>query len=141
MAPSAPPLVYSKSADAEFYGASDKKEMNIAPLESGVKKYEEKKYKEAILLFEAVIKFDSINAKALYYNGLSYYDAGLLEKALDNFGKIKTGMDYFEDARWKRALILIKQADKAAARKLLNEISSGNGIYKNNALEELKKLE
>jgi TolA-binding protein len=135
------PSASSKVAPTHIYEMADKREVNLASLELGVQKYEEKKYVEASVVFESLIKIDSTNSKAFYYNGLSHMESGKLDLAIQNFDRVKKGKEFFEDARWNKALTLIKKGDKEKAKEIFQEISVSESPYKLKSLEELRKIE
>lgn len=115
---------------------------NKAGLDTGMKKYEEKDYGGAISSYDGVLASDPNNYDALFYSGVSYLSLNKPDKAivaLDKVLKVKDGK-YYEAAQWYKALALIKQNDDKGAKKILREIISNGGTYKNQANDTYNKL-
>lgn len=132
----------SPSGDYKMDKADSEKPVGnkLSPMENAMDNYSKKKYSDASILFEQILKAEPSNSKALYYNGLSYFESTNWDKAIENFNKVKKGQEFYEEARWNKALALIKKADKDGAKILFKDISEEESPYKQKALEELKKL-
>lgn len=77
-----------------------------------------------------------------YENGVKMLDAGQTSASIVFFDEVlkNPAHHYYQDAQWKKAEALIKLNRKEEAKKLLNEIITGGGKYKDQAQEKLKTL-
>lgn len=110
-------------------------------LDDAMKSFNAGDYKTASEQFDAVLKQNPDNAEAMYFGGIAEYINGNNNKSEKQFDKLlKTGR-YTDGSKWYKANILLKKGKKADAKKLLQEISSTSGQYKERALKKLEELE
>lgn len=84
---------------------------------------------------------DDVNG--LFYSGLCFYHLGQPEKAIQRFdAAINSSINtFYEEAKWYKALSLEMKGDKAAAKKLMEEIEEEGGFYSNRAKKRLLSME
>ena len=111
-------------------------------LRSALLKFNSQDYENAIKLFNTLVKHNADDVNALFYGGVSYYNTGNSEKALDYLTRVMTSNNgsFYEEAKWYKALTYLKKRDADGARKLFSEIVANNGFYKEQAKEKLKGL-
>ncbi len=90
-------------------------------------------------MYETIIIENASNANALFYAGLSYYHLNDVIKSGRYLDKILSNkMDvHYEEAKWYKALILIKQGKEPEAKKLLQELINSGGAFKIRAQEKM----
>jgi hypothetical protein len=125
--------------EAKIRGES-KVESEDSSLKRAITYYNEKKYKEAVILLDKIIETEPFNFEAFYYNGLSYYGLGQWKIAITNFDKIDPKSSYFQDASWYKANAFINIGEKEKAKVILKTLSESEGPYKKRAEDKLKKL-
>ena len=106
--------------------------------------YSEKKYTEALPIFEALIKNRTADEKVKEYAGLTYIKLERYEDALRLFSEWETKVAFTNPAKLYKAITLMKRNDKGdvgEAKKLLKEISDKDLDGKATAEEWLKKLD
>lgn len=123
---------YSNMPSGNESGAND----------AAINKFKAGKYDEAVTLFQQIIADNSIDYKALYYEGVCYYELGKVQKAIGNFELVINinSVEFAEDARWYIALCYIKLNDKETALKKLQEIISKSGKHKMEAEKKIDDL-
>ena len=111
-------------------------------LESGISAYEKAEYEEAIEQFKKSEKYEGQNDKTTYYLGLSYDASGNSKKALKYFNELlkNTQSPYYEDAKWQKALSLIKTGKTKQAVEILNELLKSE-VYNKEAQQKLDSLQ
>lgn len=111
-------------------------------LQRALVKFNAQQYEEATKLFNVLVKHNGEDVNALFYGGVCYFNLGNTDKALDYFTSVMSSSNgsFYEEAKWYKALSFIKKQDKEAGQKLLKEIVSDNGFYKERAKEKLKAL-
>lgn len=82
------PLTTLNTQAVSKKGARRSYEPKPRPIDKALEKFNSKKYKSAIKLFEEIISSDSNNYEALYYNALCYYELKNYEKAIVFLGEI-----------------------------------------------------
>ncbi|TRX33457.1 tetratricopeptide repeat protein [Flavobacterium sp. ZT3R18] len=81
--------------------------------------FNEKKYKEAIPLFETILKTDT-SAEIQYFYGIALLDENRLPEAEAVFTTLKTGNSIYKNkAIWSLALSKLKQKDYKSCKELL----------------------
>lgn len=107
--------------------------------------YENKKYTEAILLFETYLVTNPNDAQALYFGGMSYYQNYNYNKAiplLEKFLKQTSSIVYQknkQDAEWYLANSYLKVNQKQKAKTILQKIANSSSKYSSQAKSLLKK--
>lgn len=134
----------SKSPEKELTG-----ENTIAPAGSGdnafsngLEKYHAGKYSEAISFFQQVLDKNPSDFKALYYQGLCYFESEKASIAVNCFEMVLNmgNNNLTEDARWYLALSQIKLKNADAARKTLDDIIKKDGKYKTKAKQKKEEV-
>lgn len=106
--------------------------------------YENKKYTEAILLFDSYLVTHPNDAQALYFGGMSYYQNHNYKKAiplLEKFLKQKSSIVYQknnQDAEWYLADSYLKTNQKQKAKTVLQKIANSSSKYSSQAKSLLK---
>ncbi len=108
----------------------------------GLKQYNAKNYTKAIASLNNVVTKEPTNYQAKYYLGMSYMQAGKYIEAIKQFDAImvNNNSDWYDDARYQKALSHLKIDDMATAKNLLEQIVSENGKYKSDAQQQLDEL-
>jgi hypothetical protein len=139
--------VQGASSSSMSYSAAEEFKINPAnsnPLmDSAMKKYDAKDFSNASVLFNKILANNKSNYNALFYSSVCYLSLDRADSAvinLDKVLKIKNG-EFYQDAQWYKALALIRQDKKKAAKKLLNEIIANGGIYKAKAEQTYIELD
>ncbi len=111
-------------------------------LRTGLDLYSKGKYSEASKELDKAISINPENNDAIYYAGLSHFNAGRPGKSISYFDKIIKSNDgnLKEDAKWYKAQALSQKGFKDDAIKILEKIVSENGKYAVSAKSELSKL-
>ena len=107
-----------------------------------LEKFNNKEYNDSKHLFEQIIINDNSNYSALYYKSLCCFFLEENENAITGFNqilKISKG-EYYDSAKWYKALALLKKGNKKEAKKILEEIIKSNSSFKNNAELKLKEI-
>lgn len=99
------------------------------------KTFNDRKFKEAIPFFEAVLK-NKKTAEIQYYYGVSLLQTNQYKKAETVFNELKSGSSvYKEKALWNLALLKLKLKDYKACKQILETISQDYEDY--DEVEEL----
>lgn len=101
-------------------------------------KFEAKEYNEVIKLLNAGIQ----NNIAQYYLGLAYMETAKFKSAAASFQQIINNQQniFMEQAKWYKALCLLKLQDKKGATELFTSIRNDEDLYHEAADKILKKL-
>ncbi len=112
-------------------------------LTSSLEKFKNNDFKNSLLDLAVILKHFPEDLNAFFYGGLCLYNLQKFDKAIVYFNNaIESPINsFYQEARWYKALSLIKQSDKDNAKKLLNEIIDEDGFYKKNAEEIIKTLQ
>ncbi len=132
-------------APAEIDIESSKSEIidNQELFNMAIQQYEAKNYADAIALFQNILINEPDNYNTLYYSAVSYLEINKPGKAIVNFDKVlmlKEG-EFYEAAKWYKALAYIKKDEPETAGKLLKEIIETGGAFKTKAEEMLEDLQ
>lgn len=121
---------------------SDTKSAAASTLELAIEKYKAGRYAEATPLFEQALRSEPGNTYALFYSAVNYLGTNDHAKALVNLDKLlaKQGHAFTEQAKWYKAVALVKKGDEKSARSLLEQIVKENGSYAKKAADMLKEL-
>jgi len=121
--------IYNSELQSDFY------------FKKGLKNYYEKNYKSAKKYFEQSIKFKN-NANSNYYLALTFLALNNNKKAIEYLNKVfrYDNSKYFDEALWKKAIILIKTGKRKSASNLLNDIFLGKGKYSKQAKVKLDSM-
>ena len=93
------------------------------------KTFNDRKFKEAIPFFEAVLK-DKKTSEIQYYYGVSLLQTSQYQKAEQIFNELKSGSSVYKDkSLWNLALIKLKQKDYEGSKKILQTISQDYEDY------------
>lgn len=110
--------------------------------EMAYKKFQSGDFVEASNYFELSLRERNKPTESMYYLGLSNFYLQDYNKAINNFDQViqSSSNNFKYNAMWYKADILIKKGNRKAAKKLLNEISESESLFKNQAIELLKTL-
>ncbi len=115
-----------------------------SPSEKGMARYEAKDYDGALQSFDQALKQDPQDERSLFYSGVSYLSSSKPDpdKAIVNFDKILQNdkSQYYEAAKWYKALACVKKNDKLCAKQLLEDISGKEGTYRKQAKKTLDEI-
>jgi len=111
-------------------------------LREALSKYDSKQYREAVILFEKVIKSDPEMISANLYAGISYFEIKEYSHAELNFNKIIKHDDnlFIEQAEWYMGFCYLMTGRKEEAIKQFGKIVRNKGYYSDKAKDILKKL-
>ncbi|CAN5424587.1 hypothetical protein BH09BAC5_BH09BAC5_22370 [soil metagenome] len=111
-------------------------------LTEGLHAFHEGKYGRCIEKMEVLKNFNNKDLNATFYMGVSYFKLEMFEKSIAMFDQIQNSSNnvFHEEANWYKALALIGNGNNEAAKIILNEISNGNGFYKEKAINKLKEI-
>ena len=114
----------------------------VNPRQNGINAYEKGNYEQAIELLKKSDKYEEKNDTTTYYLGLSYAASGNSKKALKYFNELlkNTKSPYYEDAKWQKALLLIRTEKTKQAVELLNELIKSE-VYNKEAQQKLDSLQ
>ncbi len=108
----------------------------------GLKQYNAKNYAKAISSLNNVVAKEPNNFEAKYYLGMSYMQLNKNIEAIKQFDAILLNNDqeWFDDARYQKALAHLKIDDKQTAEALLQQIIAENGKYKTEAEQQMVSI-
>ncbi|WP_338769394.1 tetratricopeptide repeat protein [Bernardetia sp. ABR2-2B] len=138
--------------DYDFFSNTDKKnnlrsnqKSSKEILFDAMRAYDNKKYTDAIFLFDSYLITNPNDAQALYFGGVSYYENHNYSKSislLEDFLKQKSSMIYQkhnQDAEWYLANSYLKTNQKQKAKTVLQKIANSGSKYASQAKSLLKK--
>ncbi|MFM2225454.1 MAG: Outer rane lipoprotein [Bacteroidota bacterium] len=108
----------------------------------GINLLKNKNYIKAISILNAAAVKEQQNFEVKYYLGLSYYLSGNYIEAIKQFDFImlSNNQQWYEIARYQKALAHLKINDVATAKNIFEQIISENGKYSPNAEKQLNEL-
>jgi tetratricopeptide (TPR) repeat protein len=111
-------------------------------LREAMKKYENKEYKEAVILFERVIEAEPDMLSNFLYSGISYMEIKEYKHAERSFQCIIDHKDnlYVEQADWYIGFCYLLTDRREKAYKHFSKLANENGYFSERAKEILKKL-
>lgn len=116
---------YNHPGQAHFTERSNANE-NLMQAE---KTFNDRKFKEAVPFFEAVLK-ENKTSEIQYYYGVSLLQISQYKKAEAVFNELKSGSSVYKDkALWNLALIKLKLKDYKASKEILQTISEDYEDY------------
>lgn len=133
---------YDSDLDIQFREAGGSSIPADTPLTRGLKAYGSHDFARAIPELQGFVTRFPDHAVARFYLGLSLVSEERLEEAAQQLGIVQQArQEYWEEACWYEALVLIKLERKEEARELLNTLTSpGNGRYYEKAKALINKL-
>jgi tetratricopeptide (TPR) repeat protein len=104
--------------------------------------YDNKKYTEAIQLFEKILKEDNSRIGLNLYSGIAHME---IKQYADANARFKTIIDqkanpFIESAEWYLGLSYLKTNDKDKAKEVFANLAGGGVYYKKDARRILKEL-
>lgn len=116
---------YNDPGQAHFIERSNTNE-NLIQAE---KAFNDRRFKEAIPFFEAVLKQNK-TSEIQYYYGVSLLQTNDYKKAEKVFNELKSGTSVYKDkSLWNLALIKLKQQDYKGSKEILQTISEDYEDY------------
>ena len=108
-----------------------------------MEKYQNRQYREAVLMFEKILDKDPGQMATRFYSGISYMEIEEYKKAGNSFSLVidhKNNL-YIEQAEWFLGFCYLKTEEKEKAIKQFAEIAESNSFYSEKARKILKKLQ
>jgi tetratricopeptide (TPR) repeat protein len=113
-------------------------------MKTGIRLYNEKKYPQALQVFENILRADTSGTDAKKYAGIVSLRLGDYDKALKYFGELESYTELqVNPGKFYHAITLMERnhsGDKDLARQLLEEVDKYNLAGKKRAIEWLRKL-
>ncbi len=112
-------------------------------LEESMWYFSKAKYKNALNRFNVILEQYPNDLNALFYGGLTNFNFGRYELALDSFNAIINQGDnpFYQDAIWYRVKSNLKLNHPAQAKSDLEYLSLNSEYYQTKALELLQKID
>lgn len=100
-------------------------------------------FKQALTRFLIIIEQYPADANALFYGGLSYFNLGQYEEAINFFNKVLASDLYIfqEESLWYKTKALLKLNKKAEANLILDELIMRDGFYVQDAIQLKKQIQ
>lgn len=132
---------YYKPADISMSFRSSGSVLNN-DLRSAMSLYDNRKYNEAINLFEKILKEDASRVGLNLYSGISHMEIKQYAEANASFKKVidQKANAFVESATWYLGLCYLKTNDKDKAKEIFAGIANSGGYYKKDAKNILKSL-
>ncbi|HWB65024.1 MAG TPA: tetratricopeptide repeat protein, partial [Chitinophagales bacterium] len=128
-------------AQASDERAKKESDKVVVTMDDAMKNFNSGDYKAAADQFDKILHREPDNAEALYFGGISEYINGKTDKSEKNFDKLlKAGSSYQDGSKWYKANILLKKGKRDDAKKILEQLSSTNGSYKERAIKKMAEL-
>jgi hypothetical protein len=111
-------------------------------LRTAMKYYENKDFRNALVLFEKILNNDSSRIGLNLYSGISYMEVKEYNDANSNFQKIiddKYSL-YIEQAEWYLGFCYLMTDNTDKAKRQFKQIAGQNGYYTDKAIEILNKM-
>ncbi len=105
-------------------------------LQQAFRLYEERRYDQALILFDEYLSGKS-DEDVLFYRSNTLFSLGQFDLAAQGFKKISAASRYYHPSLWYRALLLLKGGDREAAKKLLENYLSLSTTYKRREAKQL----
>lgn len=116
--------------------------VTVITMDDAMKSFNNQDYKTSSEQFGEILKQQPNNADALYFGGISDYLNGNTKKSEKNFDKLlKEGNRYAEGSKWYKANILLKKGKRDEAKKLLDELATSSGSYRERAIKKKAEIE
>lgn len=109
---------------------------------SAFEKYENGKYKEALIDFEFLLEKEPNNEFLLFYAAISEIELGKINNAIKKLTKISKNIDgvFYQQAQWYLGLSYLKINENKQAREIFKSIIKNDMYYKTDAQEILSHL-
>jgi hypothetical protein len=109
-------------------------------LQDAVKAYNNKNFNEALIGLTNYLQTDSSDAELLLAKNICLTETGNYEQAIAGLNKLAAENEIFKSqALWYKALVYLKQNNKAECKEILESIPPGADTY-TKAIELLKEL-
>ncbi len=111
-------------------------------LRTAMKYYENKDFRNALVLFEKILNDDSSRIGLNLYSGISHMEVKEYNDANSNFQKIiddKYSL-YIEQAEWYLGFCYLMTDNTDKAKRQFKQIAGQNGFYTDRAIEILNKM-
>jgi len=105
-------------------------------------KYDQSRFRDAIVIFEQLLKTDPGDMASTLYSGISYMEVDQYHKADRSFDKIIVHNDnlFIEQAEWYLGFCYLMTDEPDNARKHFEKIAASNSSYKETASEIINRL-
>jgi Flp pilus assembly protein TadD len=132
--------LYQQYATIQMPAIAERGATNDSLLKSVVENFNNKKFAEAVAVFETVLKDSSQNTFVQYYYAIALLQNNNIEKARVQFAELYNGESIFKnDAAFYMALSYLKEKNNPVCKEWLNKIPPGNASWFK-AQDLLKKL-
>lgn len=104
--------------------------------------YNDKKYNDALVLFNQILDKDYSNISVHLYAGISNMESFSYKKAIESFQLIIDHQNnlYVEQAEWYMAICYLKMYQNDVAKSMFEKIAYEDSSYQEQAKDILKKL-
>jgi len=132
--------LFDTYAATEMPGVEVRGQQSDSLLKEAALQFNNKKFADAVPMFEQVLRIDPQNSFARYYYAIALLQTGQIEQSRNQLTQVYNGSSVFHtDAAFYIALSYLKEKNKAQCRVWLEKITEGAGTYEK-AKELLKKL-
>ena len=133
--------LYQQYASLEMPGVAERGTPSDSLLKQATNKFNDKKFGEALIPFENILKEDPQNSYVHYYYAIALLQSGETERSRNELTQLFNGTSVFRyDAGFYLALSYLKEKDKTNCASWLNKIPADAPVF-NKAQELLKKLQ
>lgn len=111
-------------------------------MDQGLNLYNNKKYGEALVYFENLLKAEPYNAKAHFAAGISALEVGQNKQAAEHFIQVmeSENLEFYQHAQWYLALTYLRLNKVQEAEILLIALRNTGGFYHKQASEIVDTL-
>jgi tetratricopeptide (TPR) repeat protein len=111
-------------------------------MENAMMEYEAKNYADALNILSDVLLTDPDNTAALFYTGILYLTLKQPDLAIPYLKRVTTGSnDFLQPAAWYLGLAYLRDKKISLARTAFQEIAGKDGLYQEQAINLLKKMD
>ncbi len=110
--------------------------------ELAMRLYDQKRYEDAIPVFEQAIARQPNAPFLLFYKGLSHLSIKQADSAIVNLEKVRSRADFrlIEPAQWYLGLAYLQKGEIETAESVFEEIANSQGSYSDRASDILKAI-
>lgn len=111
-------------------------------IQQAIKLYRGSNFSDASQILNSILRKDSKNVEAQFYNGLCLIYLNEIENAINSFEfVIDQPYNYFQEyAKWYLSMCYIKTKNNTTAKAILNDIVADSGFFSPRAKKILRKL-
>ena len=132
--------LYQQYASIQMPGVAERGVPADSLLKKATHQFNDKKFAEAVPLFETIVKKDPQNSFVQFYYAIALLESGQTDRSRQQLTLLYNGTSLFHyDAAFYMALSYLKVKDTTSCREWLNKIPADASLY-GKAQELLKKL-